>query len=220
MGYVTRSGRRILRGLVPAGALCVAGPAVAQEAIPVNLRRVSERVLVTWSCDRFQGTNMAVLATDSGLVLIDTGLSGSMVRRQRARIEAELGRDDFRFLINTHMHNDHAFANEVFPEATVVGPAGSVAALEREVSRIPDLLGRLRESRSSWSDWAAETRPDSAEGLLAREGVAAVWESPTSREGSIRARRRTRSRRGAARMSAACDWSCSSSRGCTRTPTS
>jgi glyoxylase-like metal-dependent hydrolase (beta-lactamase superfamily II) len=55
----------------------------------------------------------------------------------------------------------------------VVGPAGSVAALEREVSRIPELLGRLRESRASWTEWAAATRPDSAEGLLAREGVAA-----------------------------------------------
>ncbi len=144
-----------------------------QEEVKINLRRVSDRVLVTWACDYFQGTNMAVIATDSGLVVIDTGLSPTTVRRQRELVEAELGRSDFRYLVNTHMHNDHAFANEVFPEATVVGPVHGVASLEREVALIPELLGRLRPSQEAYGEWAAATSPDSAEGREAREGVAA-----------------------------------------------
>lgn len=145
----------------------------AQEKIEINMRWLSDRVLVTWGCDYFQGTNMAVIVTTEGLVVIDTGLSPTTVRRQRALVEKGLGRSDFRYLVNTHMHNDHAFANEAFPEATVIGPEHGGAALEREVAAIPELVERLQRSRDSYREWAAETSPDSAEGREAREGVAA-----------------------------------------------
>lgn len=145
----------------------------AQDDIKINMRWLSDRVLLTWGCDHFQGTHMAVIVTAEGLVVIDTGLSPTTVRRQRELVERQLGRSDFRYLVNTHMHNDHAFANEVFPEATVVGPEGGAAALEREVASIPSLLERLRRSRDSYAEWAGATSPDSVEGRQAREGVAA-----------------------------------------------
>lgn len=146
---------------------------IAQDPLPVNHYWVGDRILVTWACDYFQGTNMAVVVADSGLVVIDTGLSPTTVRRQREWIEGELGRSDFRYLVNTHMHNDHAFANEVFPEATVVGPVHSVTSLEDEVARIPELLERLRSSQARYEEWAAATPPDTDEGRHAHEGVAA-----------------------------------------------
>jgi len=154
-------------------ALLPATPAQAQDQIKINGKRLSDRVLLTWACDHFQGTNMAVVASEQGLVIIDTGLSPSTVQRQRELIERELGRSDFRYLLNTHMHNDHAFANEVFPEATVVAHGNGVAALQREVDLIPGLVERLRRSRESYSEWAAATSPDSVSGKHAREGVAA-----------------------------------------------
>jgi cyclase len=154
-------------------ALLVATPAPAQDQIKINSKRLSDRVLVTWGCDYFQGTNMAVVATEQGLVIIDTGLSPSTVRRQRGLVERELGRRDFRYLINTHMHNDHAFANEVFPEATVVSHGNGVAALQREIDLMPELVERLLRGRERYGEWAAGTSPDSAEGVHAREGVAA-----------------------------------------------
>jgi glyoxylase-like metal-dependent hydrolase (beta-lactamase superfamily II) len=172
---------RRFTGLLAPGTVLVAGGltllpasrAAAQDQLQLNSKWHGDRVLLTWACDHFQGTNMAVIVSDQGLVIIDTGLSPSTVRRQRALIERELARDDFRYLINTHMHNDHAFANAVFPEPTVVGHAAGVAALEREVEQIPDLLERLRASRDRYSEWAAATSPDSVEGTHAREGVAA-----------------------------------------------
>jgi len=150
-----------------------AAHAQSQDQISINSKRLSDRVLITWACDYFQGTNMAVVATEQGLLIIDTGLSPSTVRRQRDLVEQELGRRDYRYLINTHMHNDHAFANAVFPEATVVAHGNGVAALEREVESIPDLLERLQRGRESYRGWAAETSPDSASGKRAREGVIA-----------------------------------------------
>jgi len=156
-----------------AASSLIATPARAQDQIPINSKWLSDRVLVTWACDYFQGTNMAVVVTGQGLLIIDTGLSPSTVRRQRDLVEQELGRSDFRYLVNTHLHNDHAFANEVFPEATVVAHGNGVAALEREVDQIPELLERVRRGRESYREWAAGTSPDSVEGRHAREGVAA-----------------------------------------------
>jgi glyoxylase-like metal-dependent hydrolase (beta-lactamase superfamily II) len=148
-------------------------PVSGQEEVKINQRWLSERVLLTWACDHFQGTNMAVLVTDQGLVVIDTGLSPTTVRRQRELVEGELGRSDFSYLINTHMHNDHAFANEVFPEAAVVAPETGSGALRHEIEMIPGLLGRLRQSQASYVEWVVATSPDSLEGQHAREGVAA-----------------------------------------------
>jgi glyoxylase-like metal-dependent hydrolase (beta-lactamase superfamily II) len=164
--------RRILF-LIGALTTLSATTALGQEEIKLNTRRLSERVLLTWACDYFQGTNMGVIVTDQGLVVIDTGLSPTTVRRQRDLVERELGRSDFQYLINTHMHNDHAFANQVFPEATVVGPGNGADALRREVELIPELMERLRSSQESYGEWAAGTSPDSAEGRHAREGAAA-----------------------------------------------
>ncbi|MFC1545739.1 MBL fold metallo-hydrolase [Gemmatimonadota bacterium] len=146
------------------------------EDIPINSRRLSERALLTWACNHFQGTNMIVLTTSEGLVVIDTGLSPTMVRRQRTLIERELGRNDFRYILNTHVHNDHAFANEVFPEATVVGHEASVAEMRREVELIPELLERLRTGQASyleWAEWAAGEGAAPEEEMQAREGIAA-----------------------------------------------
>jgi len=172
-------------------------PAAAQvanqpEELKINSRRVSDRVLVTWACDYFQGTNMAVLVGERGLLIIDTGLSPTTVRRQRELIEEELGRSDFLYLVNTHMHNDHAFANEVFPEATVVAHGDGEAALQREVERIPELLERLRQGRDGYREWAAETSPDSTEGKEAREGVAAFDVGIADLEAGIHPRYPTR----------------------------
>jgi len=154
-------------------AALLAPAARAQDRIPINSRRPSERVLLTWACDHFQGTNMAVVMTGQGLLIIDTGLSPSTVQRQRELAEQVLGRGDFRYLVNTHMHNDHAFANSVFPEATVIAHENGAAALRREVDLIPELIERLRRSREEYVGWAAGTSPDSAERREAREGVAA-----------------------------------------------
>jgi glyoxylase-like metal-dependent hydrolase (beta-lactamase superfamily II) len=172
------AGSRTLRLSFPffsllAFAVFLPRDAWGQDDLKINQDQITERVLVTWACDHFQGTNMAVVATAEGLVVIDTGLSPTTVARQRDLVEGVLGREDFRYLINTHMHNDHAFANQVFPDATVVGPATSVDALALEVERIPELLGRLRQSQASYEDWAASNPADSLESVQAREGVAA-----------------------------------------------
>ncbi|MFC1529605.1 MBL fold metallo-hydrolase [Gemmatimonadota bacterium] len=182
MSNVTRPGRivsplpLILNITIAILTLLPAAPVRGQDEIPINSRRLSERILLTWACNHFQGTNMAVISTSEGLVVIDTGLSSTIVRRQRSLVERELGRSDFRYVINTHMHNDHAFANEVFSEAAVVGHVESVSEMRLEVARIPELIDRLRSSQADyleWAEWAVENAEDPDEAEQAREGVAA-----------------------------------------------
>ena len=171
----SRVGRNRALSLVAVGLLTIVPSATvaAQEDIGIFSKRFGDRVLVSWACRYFQGTNMGVIITREGLVLIDTGLSPTTVRRQRAEVERELGRSDFKYLINTHMHNDHAFANEVFPEAIVVAHESGVEAMKREVEMIPDLIGRLRSSRDSYREASAHISPESGDYERAREGIAA-----------------------------------------------
>lgn len=70
-----------------------------------------------------------VIETDAGLMVVDTGLSPSMAERTRDRIVAELGRDDIRWVANTHSHFDHSSGNQVYSDATIIGHDNTPAAM-------------------------------------------------------------------------------------------
>ncbi len=66
---MTTSRRLIHFPVTPYALLCSAltllsiAPVRAQDHIKINSQRLSDRVLLTWACDSFQGTNMAIVAT-------------------------------------------------------------------------------------------------------------------------------------------------------------
>jgi glyoxylase-like metal-dependent hydrolase (beta-lactamase superfamily II) len=70
-----------------------------------------------------------VIESNAGLMVVDTGLSPSMAERTRARIVAELGREDIRWVTNTHSHFDHSGGNQVFAAATIIGHDNTPAAM-------------------------------------------------------------------------------------------
>ncbi len=84
--------------------------------LPITITRLSERVIVLDCLD----VNVVAVASDSGVVFIDTGFSPGLMRNLAAVIEQEFGRRDFRYVINTHGHWDHCSGNQVFPQATIV----------------------------------------------------------------------------------------------------
>ncbi|MCK5148636.1 MBL fold metallo-hydrolase [bacterium] len=63
---------------------------------------------------------IAAIQTAKGIVIIDTGMSHSVTADYRAVIERELGRSDFKYVINTHHHDDHTYGNQVFREAEII----------------------------------------------------------------------------------------------------
>jgi glyoxylase-like metal-dependent hydrolase (beta-lactamase superfamily II) len=63
---------------------------------------------------------MLAIASEKGLVVVDTGTTVRATRAYRAKIEEVFGRKDFLYVVNTHYHYDHIVGNPVFPEATVI----------------------------------------------------------------------------------------------------
>lgn len=118
--------------------------------------RISERVLlVRTGIDSFDA--VTAVATTKGIVMIDAGFTAQMTERYKKIIAKELGRDDFRYVINTHSHWDHTYGNQVFADATFIGhekcrsemievaqdTEGSLASVTRYVNRKADLCKTL-----------------------------------------------------------------------------
>jgi glyoxylase-like metal-dependent hydrolase (beta-lactamase superfamily II) len=89
------------------------------------------------------------IASEKGLVVVDTGLAPSLTKKYRKIIEREFGRDDFRYVINTHFHYDHSNGNQIFAEADIIGhelsPAGMKAYWEGRQERLVFEQGRVNQ---------------------------------------------------------------------------
>jgi glyoxylase-like metal-dependent hydrolase (beta-lactamase superfamily II) len=98
------------------------------------------------------------LATEKGIVVIETSLFRSLDARIRGAIEKEFGRKDFKYLINTHYHHDHVCGNQIYPEATIIGhqntPAGMRAELTGEglVKLVNKFKGMLKEQTKALAE--------------------------------------------------------------------
>lgn len=115
-----------MRRIAPPAAmlLCVSatfGAAVPQEVVEdVFVQRLGDRAVRVGYGGQY-GDSVLAIATDRGLVMIDTGIAPSLTAVYRAKIQEAFGRNDFTWVINTHFHFDHTDGNQVFPEATIVG---------------------------------------------------------------------------------------------------
>jgi glyoxylase-like metal-dependent hydrolase (beta-lactamase superfamily II) len=88
--------------------------------LAIHTRRLSDRVLVVWPGDHAQTTTMIAIASEQGIVVVDTESSWSVTAEIRDVIAREFQRDDFAFVINTHGHTDHGGGNQVFDDAVIV----------------------------------------------------------------------------------------------------
>lgn len=93
----------------------------AESDLPLHQKKLSEKVIVVWTGDYMQTVSVVAIATKKGIVVIDTSLSRSNDARIKRVIEKELGRSDFKYLINTHYHGDHTSGNQIYSDATIIG---------------------------------------------------------------------------------------------------
>ena len=111
---------RFIRRLFLIGGLWLAWVGTA-EAQDVAVRRVTEHVWVLSMANLGMHTNVTVITTQKGLVVVETEITPYIMKQIKEAAEKELGRGDWAYVINTHGHLHHAGGNAVFPNAQVVG---------------------------------------------------------------------------------------------------
>src|ERR1700675_1281348 len=115
------------------GAVCVAmmslsAPLPAQDLGP-QVRKVKDGIFVYAA--RAQDSNVSVILTRDGVVMIDTGQTpvDSLAARELVR---KVSTQPVRFVIHTEPHDDHTNGDFVFsPPAVVVAHAGASDSMRK-----------------------------------------------------------------------------------------
>ena len=79
----------------------------------ISVKRVSEQLYIMTGKE--YGTNIGVIATDKGIVLIDP-MPGKLYLGNLAAIISNLYEQPITYLLNSHQHEDHTGGNRYFLE--------------------------------------------------------------------------------------------------------
>ena len=124
-------------------------PAGTQSApdLGVTVHRLSPRAAV-FRVGPWDNSYLA-LATQKGIVVIDSGFSKTVAQQVRAAIQAEFKRSDFAYLINSHEHSDHTFGNSAYSDVPIVGSdllRTAILAMKADPAIIADRLAIPKDS--------------------------------------------------------------------------
>jgi len=136
----------------------------------VIVRRLHPKAIVVGSGGTY-GDTMLALASERGLVVVDTGTTTTLTRSYRKKIEEVFGRADFAFVVNTHYHYDHTVGNPVFPEATVVGHELTRSRLYDWYNDLDTFVARQRGRVVGWRSAAENLDLESRFGYLTELGI-------------------------------------------------
>ena len=102
----------VFLGLLALGSL----PAYAAE-IQIEAEKLSETVYRLICCGTLE-VNATVSIGEDGILLVDTGMAGA---DEAIRSELQsMGAGDIRYIINTHLHQDHTGGNSIARESTTI----------------------------------------------------------------------------------------------------
>lgn len=130
------------------------GHADSVEGLPLHVKKVTPGVVSVWTGDQYTATVVTGIATSKGIVVIDSTMMPKLDKAYREVIARELGRNDFKYLINTHDHIDHTLGNSVYADCEIVaheyvgyymkmhfaGAAGQVKWYENDIKEKKQLL--------------------------------------------------------------------------------
>lgn len=121
---------------------CAAFPAAqTDDDIPITTQRLSDRILIL--SETLMRNNVVAVASEKGIVVVDTSGLPSTAAKMRRIIEKEFGRTDFAYVINTHSHWDHSFGNQIFPDAVIIGHDNVTLGMAQDKAYIPRRIANL-----------------------------------------------------------------------------
>jgi len=92
--------------------------------------------------------------------LIDAGKSPTLTQKYRQIIEREFGRNDFKYVINTHYHFDHTSGNQVFPEAQIIAQEKTPALMQQWATQIQKFVATRRANQMvRWKNLLEKEKP-------------------------------------------------------------
>jgi glyoxylase-like metal-dependent hydrolase (beta-lactamase superfamily II) len=145
----------------------------ADVELPLHKKRLSDRVLLVWTGDQMQTIATVALATEEGIVVIETSLIRSYDARIREVIEDEFGRDDFKYLINTHYHHDHTCGNQIYADTAIVAHKNVLAGMKEELTGdgLVKLVDKFKGMREDRKKALAESEPGTEKNVFLSEFV-------------------------------------------------
>lgn len=139
------------------------------EGLPLHVQKIEPGVVRIWVGDHVSSTAVSAIATKKGIVVIDTTNIPKLDQAFRQVIARELGRSDFKYLINTHGHVDHVSGNGVYADCQIIAHETVKAMME-------EMFGRIQE-RSEWmTGYIKEQREQLASGKVKEEEKATAQE--------------------------------------------
>ena len=100
-----------------------------------RVQRLTDRVVVFTELSPWE-INHVVINGTKGLVLVDPGHTPLVARQIRRAVVAELGSDQFDYVIDTHEHWGHTWGNAGFPEAVIISHELAAPAIEADAVNI------------------------------------------------------------------------------------
>jgi glyoxylase-like metal-dependent hydrolase (beta-lactamase superfamily II) len=111
------------------------------EGLPLHVEKLGDRGVRLWLGDYASMTAVSAVATQDGIVVIDTTDLPQVDAQYREIIAKELGRDDFAVLINTHEHGDHTLGNGVYADCRIVAHERAPQGILNRLGDSPRMLG-------------------------------------------------------------------------------
>ena len=148
----------------------------AGEELPLHKKRLSERVLIVWIGDHMQLIATVALATEKGIVVIEASLIRAFDARIRKAIQKEFGRNDIKYLINTHSHHDHTAANQIYADAAIVAHKNVPQGIREELTGegLVKLIDKFEGMKKDREEALKKANPGSREYKFNEEFIACL----------------------------------------------
>ncbi len=134
--------------LVMLALALLALPCAAEKALglPLHVQTLAPGAVRVWVGDHISATAVCGVATQKGIVVIDTTNIPKLDDAFRKVIARELGRSDFKYLINTHGHVDHVSGNGIYADCQIIAHEAVKGMMEESFRDIPRRIQWNEES--------------------------------------------------------------------------